>query len=344
MSGTSLDGVDVCLCRFENKTSLSYEILQAETIAYTDAWKTRLKDAIHLSGEALIRLHHEYGNFLGHLVLDFMRRNGIDEPVVIGSHGHTVHHRPDEAFTFQAGHGGNIAHITGMTCVYDFRTQDMILGGRGAPLVPIGDRLLFGDYNYHLNLGGFSNISFENSSGTTIGCDLTSVNTVLNHYASKAGYSYDEGGKMARSGRLIPELLDSLGKMRFYQNPCNALGIENVHSEVLPLIEGYHLSPKNILRTYTEHIAMEIGKHLDKGTCLVTGGGAYNDFLMERLREHSKAQIILPDKALIDYKEALIFALLAKLRLQNEVNVLASVTGARHDHSSGIIAFAKLLR
>jgi len=220
--------------------------------------------------------------------------------------------------------------------VYDFRSQDVILGGQGAPLVPVGDRLLFAEFRYRVNLGGFSNISYE-EHGKTVAYDITAVNTVLNHYASRLGKAYDEGGNLARSGKLIMPLFEQLDTLSFYRSGKPSLGYEQVRDEILPLINMFEAEVPDILHTYTEHIAAKIGSELKGGEALFTGGGVYNRYLIERINHYSKARIKIPGELLVDYKEALIFALLGMLRIREEVNVYASVTGASRDHSSGTV-------
>jgi anhydro-N-acetylmuramic acid kinase len=206
--------------------------------------------------------------------------------------------------------------------------------------VPIGDRLLFADYDYCLNLGGFSNVSFE-QDGRRIAFDLTPVNTVLNFYANQLGLAYDDGGTLARSGNLNENLLASLNQLDYYQKPFpKSLGYEYVKSVVLPLLETYPIALEDQLHTFTEHIAFQMGRAIPnpKGKMLVTGGGAYNRYLMERMQEYlPQLELVIPEEKTLEFKEALIFALLGVLKLRNEINVLSTVTGARHDHSSGII-------
>ena len=117
------------------------------------------------------------------------------------------------------------------------------------------------------------------------------------------------------------------------------MGVEWVNSKVLPLLEKYNSnSVENLLNTYTIHIASLIGKNFDYGqNVLVTGGGAKNNFLIKKIRENQFANFIVPSEVIIDYKESIIFGFLGVLRLRNEVNCLASVTGSVRNHSSGNI-------
>lgn len=341
MSGTSLDGTDLARIVFENKDGKwSFEIKEATTLPYSPEWVQRLKKAVDFSAEELDILDREYTLLLSDLIKGFIKENSLYGIDAVCSHGHTIQHRPHEGYTLQIGNLPEIATLTSQKVVCDFRIQDVKMGGQGAPLVPIGDRLLFREYRFCLNLGGFSNISFE-EGGKRVAFDICPVNTVLNHYASFLGAAYDDGGSLAGTGEIIPGLLDALNSLEFYSLPYpKSLGFEFVKGTVLPLIDQYGNPAEDKLRTFTEHIAIQIAatikKYGEDGGLLITGGGAYNTFLIRRLREMLPATTItIPDDKTIQFKEALIFGLLGVLRLRNEVNVLGSVTGAQKDHSSG---------
>ncbi len=341
MSGTSLDGVDLSHIHFTNENEKwRFEILESETISYSEYWLNQLKNAVTFSETALLELNENYTDLLGKIIASFIKKNNLKNLDAVCSHGHTILHQPQNGFTLQIGNLPNIATITQQTVVCDFRVQDVELGGQGAPLVPIGDQILFSDYDYCLNLGGFSNISFEQNN-TRIAFDISPVNTVLNYYANTLGLDYDNKGQLARSGKINSELLSKLNDLDYYKKPFpKSLGFEFVKETVLPLVEKYAIVIEDKMRTFTEHIAMQIENVLDgkKGKLLITGGGAYNDFLLERTQHYlPKIEIIIPDTKILEYKEALIFALLGVLKLSGEINVLSSVTGAKFDHSSGMI-------
>lgn len=341
MSGTSLDGIDLAYIQFSvSEKEYNYLILKAETIAYSDNWLEKLRQAIHYSDSDLKTLNKEYTEYLSSTISNFIVKNKIDNIDAIGSHGHTIKHRPDLGYTLQIGNLPSIKQYLPYPIICDFRVQDVVLGGQGAPLVPIGDELLFASYTYCLNLGGFSNISF-NKQGKRIAFDLSAVNTVLNYYANQLRLPYDDKGINARYGDLNKELLNDLNALDFYSKPYpKSLGLEFVQSKILPLIESYDIDIADKLRTFTEHIAIQIanGLPIKSGKLLITGGGAYNDFLIELLRNKlPNVEIVIPDALTIEFKEALIFGFLALLRLQGKINVLASVTGASHNHSSGVI-------
>jgi len=339
MSGTSLDGLDLCYSRFsENAGKWNFKILKSETIPYPEIWENKLRNAFYLSSPELLALNSEYGFYLGQKAEEFIKKNKIEKLDVISSHGHTVFHQPEKKFTLQIGDGRAIKLVTGIPVVYDFRTQDVLLGGNGAPLVPIGDELLFSEFDACLNLGGFSNISFRKKE-KRIAFDICPVNIILNDYAQKLGKKYDENGDFARNGNTDTTLLQLLNQLKFYQQESpKSLGTEWLNENVSPLLSGKN--PETVLATFTQHIAIQISEvfkknHLKK--ILVTGGGSYNSYLIELLKKNSDSEIILPEKDSIEFKEALIFGFMGILRIQNKINVLASATGSYEDHSSGIV-------
>ncbi len=342
MSGTSVDGLDIAICEFIPKANgLDWKILKADTILYDKNWNAKLRNAHNLKGEDLIRLHHEYGVYLGSLVSAFLADSGISKKKirVISSHGHTVFHQPENGFTFQLGHGASIAAESGLPVVCDFRVQDVVMGGQGAPLVPIGDQLLFAEYDFCLNIGGIANISLENN-GQRVAWDICPANMVLNYLSQHLGKPYDDKGVIAAHGSIIPDLYDQLNELNYYSQAApKTLGREWVEKEVFALLDNYKNPIADKLTTFTEHVAFQIIKVAEKydgKRILVTGGGAYNDFLIERINKLSGVTVIVPDTQLINYKEALIFALLGYLKKANKHNILSSVTGAQKNHISGV--------
>ena len=340
MSGTSLDGLDIAVVEFSvNDSRYSFSIKKAATLPYSETWYANLKNAHLLSAAALKKLDAEYGSWLGEVVRDFIIRNKIQGLDFIASHGHTVHHQPEKKITVQIGNGPQLAKATGAPVVCDFRVQDVLLGGQGAPLVPIGDALLFSEYDACLNLGGFANISFE-KSGKRLAFDICAANIALNPLAQRLGHDFDEGGNIARSGNLLPDLLGELNSLAYFgQKPPKSLGREWTDAEVLPLLNSRYKS-EDLLHTFCVHVAQQIGivcKNEGLKNVLVTGGGAFNRFLMDETRGQTRTEFILPEEELITHKEALIFAFLGLLRWLDRPNCLASVTGAPADHSSGRI-------
>lgn len=338
MSGTSLDGLDMAACRFRVENGRwNYSILKAETIVYIPEWKNKLAMAHLLDGKGLTALDRSYGTWLGNTVRRFCEEHRI-MPDLIASHGHTILHMPERGYTLQIGHGGCLAAASGFMTISDFRSGDVAKGGQGAPLVPAGDRHLFPEFDACLNLGGFANISFEVGNTRSAG-DICPVNIVLNYMAEKKGYEYDPDGNMGRSGYLNPGLLEALNNLEFYKQPMpRSLGREWVESSVLPLLQKYPDTIENQMSTFYDHIALQISGFLKKGnSVLVTGGGAFNTYLMERLKNLCGSNLIKPDIMLVKYKEALIFAFLGVLRIRNEVNCMKTVTGASQDSSSGAL-------
>ena len=340
MSGTSLDGIDIAYVKINNTNNYTFEILNAATIPYTKEWKSALKEGFHLSGEKLNKLDADYGVFLGETIQNFIEENNIKNIDLIASHGHTIYHNPANNYTLQIGNGPYITSITGIKSICNFRTQDVALGGQGAPLVPIGDLLLFSEYDYCLNLGGFSNISM-NENNQRIAYDICPVNIVLNHYVTSLNLEYDDKGLIAGSGTIDLSLLNELNSLPFYNDlKPKSLGYEFIVETIFPIIDKYRLEIKDILRTFIEHVAMQITRKVDSNSSkniLVAGGGAYNTFLIERMQYYTKTKLIIPNDTIINYKEALVFALLGFLKDEGKNNCLKSVTGASKDHSSGVI-------
>jgi anhydro-N-acetylmuramic acid kinase len=376
MSGTSVDGLDIALCRFRKGVTRGmtgrnepvrlpgggsggnqargsdggsggsertggyisdwvFEIIDAETISWPDSsWPEKLKEAETAGGYALMELHRDFGKFTGNAVNSFLKRTNGNKtrgirPDIIASHGHTIFHRPGEGITLQIGDGAVIAAITGITTVSDFRRLDVALGGQGAPLVPVGDELLFGNYDYCLNLGGFANISF-NQSGARHAFDVCPANIVLNRLARQAGRQYDLDGEIAASGTVVPELFDSLGNIEYYRlEGPRSLGREWVDDVFMPVADSFPVPVNDKMRTICEHIASRVSASMqnrsDDASMLITGGGAKNKFLSGLIMKKSApVNSVIPGDDLVDFKEALIFAFLGVLRTRNEVNCLAS--------------------
>lgn len=345
MSGTSLDGLDLCACEFKGTDNLiEFKIIHAETLAYSDEWRNKLNNAANLSGEKLTKLHHDLGVYFGNVVQDFIGRTQLT-PSLISSHGHTIFHQPQLGFTLQIGSGANIAAITGIDTVCDFRTKDVALGGQGAPLVPIGDQYLFGNYEACLNLGGIANVSYF-QEGKRIAFDICPVNMALNFYAEKINLSYDNKGQIAATGKVLEDLLRHLNQLSFYfETGPKSLGKEWFEKHFLPVIADYEKENNSeiadILCTLVEHIAIQNSRIFSdgniKGPVLVSGGGALNDFLISRIIANTDTEIFIPDADVINYKEALIFALLGWLYSENKTNTMGSATGACKDSIGGAL-------
>lgn len=337
MSGTSLDGIDIAHITFtKQKNKWLYKLGECQTIKYNPEWRETLKE-LHLKTKEKIEIADKnYAYLIAETTNSFIKKNQLKIDFIC-SHGHTVLHQPRKKLTLQIGNGNIISKQCGISVINDFRSLDVKLGGQGAPLVPIGDKLLFSEYKYCVNLGGFSNISFEYKKNR-IAFDICPTNIVLNQYASELGYEYDENGKNARDGIINSLLLEELNRIDYYSRKGpKSLGIEWVNKKFTPIINKYNECPKNVLKTCVEHFAFQIGKHLKNNQCLLTGGGAFNQFLVERIKHHSKAKIVVPNIKLVEFKEALIFGFLGVLKLNNQVNCLKSVTGASKDSVGGQI-------
>ncbi len=340
MSGTSLDGLDLVLVDFWlEKNKWRFEIEISDTVTYDCQWQERLAYAHRLSPKKLDELDDDYSLKLYELLSDFILKHNIGQVDAVCSHGHTVLHQPDKGFTLQIGNQNLLSEMLGCTLVCDFRVQDVENGGQGAPLVPVGDYLLFSDYSVAMNLGGFANLT-RMDKGPLIAYDICALNTVINRLVARENLKFDDDGQLARQGKRIGELLEELDNIAYYhvEGP-KSLGIENVEKDIWPLVLKYqdHLT-KDLLSTYIEHvskiIALEIG---DAKSVLVTGGGTFNTFLLESIKKYNQSQLVIPDKTIIEYKEAVVFGLLGVLRLRQENNIYASITGCPKDHCSGKI-------
>lgn len=346
MSGTSLDGLDIALCSFDySNNQFEYTIHAAETIDYSEEIKNKLNIAQSLNGLELTTLDRTYGKYLGEQVNQFLKNHSSYKIDFIASHGHTVFHNPADSYTLQIGSGACIYAETLIPTLCDFRSVDVALGGQGAPLVPIGDYYLFSKYSGCINLGGFANISFH-SKDKMVAYDICATNIVMNELCKEIHLKYDEGGNIARKGKMISTLYEELYALKFFHSkPPKSLGREWVEKYVFPILSNYQSHPiEDRLHTFVQHISTQIIRSTQNPeseqsqSYLVTGGGAYNRFLIELCNEKStNTTFVVPDKLTIEFKEALIFGFLGYLKLSNEVNSLKSVTGARIDSIGGAL-------
>lgn len=344
MSGTSGDGLDLAFAHFEFNEKWSFNIERAETCSFPQYLGEKLATAHLFNGQELAQLDVDFGKWMGNQVRGFCEKYHL-KPDAVASHGHTVFHQPSNGFSLQIGNGWALHQASGQKVINDFRMLDVQLGGQGAPLVPIGDRLLFSEVDFCINLGGISNISME-YEGKRIAFDCSPFNLLLNTEAQKLGKPFDESGKIARSGEVNLTLLETLNRIPFYsKNSAKSLGREDMERDFSPLIEKSGLSPADTLSTLVEHFAYQIGMVIrifskkETPSILLTGGGAYHQYFVERLDHYLKHNWISvnADSELIEFKEALIFAFLGVLKLRNETNCLASVTGASRDNCGGTV-------
>lgn len=333
MSGTSLDGIDLAICSFYKKHKWEFNIEKSKTIKYSKYWRITLAHLHKENKKIISRIDIEYGKFLGKTIHNYLENEKID---FIASHGHTIFHQPKNKLTLQIGDGNTIANITKIKTINNFRNLDVSLSGQGAPLVPIGDLHLFREYKYCVNLGGFANISIKNN-GIIKAFDICPVNIVLNNICKRLFLEFDNYGSIAKKGKLIKDLLNSLNSLRFYKKkPPKSLAREWVDEFITPLLlEKY--KPQDLLHTFSEHIAIQIGKFLKDKSVLFTGGGVFNYYLISRISYYSKSKIIIPNQTIVNFKESLIFAFLGVLKTRNEINCLQSVTGAKKDNCGGEI-------
>lgn len=339
MSGTSLDGVDLAICQVDDGIC---RIEAADTVPYPPEWKLRLANLEHSSALEYAKANVELGAFFGQTINDFVSSTHLAIEA-IASHGHTIFHQPQIGLTTQIGDGDAIAAATGLPVVSNFRTLDVALGGQGAPLVPIGDETLFGQYDACLNLGGIANISYR-EGGKRVAFDICPCNMALNYLAALLGLDYDSDGNHARSGHLVEPLLAALDALDYYRaEPPKSLGKEWFTDSFRPLLDRYiGEGVDNCMRTVVEHVARQVARVANAkgvGSMLITGGGAFNAYLAERFKAlMPMVELTIPDKLIVNYKEAMIFAYLGYLRLKGRVNTLASVTGAKEDSVGGTIS------
>ncbi|MGE0089226.1 MAG: anhydro-N-acetylmuramic acid kinase [Bacteroidales bacterium] len=339
MSGTSLDGLDIVWVQFEKNNLWNFKIKKSTTIKYSSELSSKLLYANQLTGLDLVKLSKDFGRFIGTNVNDFIK--DFDCKIdFIASHGHTVFHQPDKGITLQIGDGNEIVTTTGLQTICDFRSLDVALGGQGAPLVPIGDRHLFADFDFCINIGGFANISFEKDN-KRLAYDICPANIVLNHLVKPIGHEFDKDGEIARSGNFCKELYQELNELDYYELSFpKSLGREWLEGNFFPVLDKYDITTDDKLNTVCYHIANQIVKSTNlfqSGKILITGGGAYNSYLIELIKNKSKHQLVIPDKQIVEYKEALIFAFLGLLKINNQINCMASVTGAQRDSCCGVI-------
>jgi len=341
MSGTSLDGLDVCLCEFEKNENWSFKIIDSATFEFGELLSTKLRKSIQYSAIEFIELHKEFAKFCGETINNFKGDRKVD---LIASHGHTSIHLPNKQLNFQLGDGAVLTAITKLPVVCDFRSVDIALGGQGAPLVPAGEKFLFNDFDAFLNIGGFANISFFQKK--IIAFDICPANYVLNYYSKKSGKNFDDKGDFGKCGKTNIDLLNKLNNLTYYNlTPPKSLSDHWVFDNFYKIVDSFNIDNFDVLNSLYHHISHQISKQINlfgAKKILVTGGGAYNNFLIDLINRKSNAEIIIPQQNIIEYKEALVFAFLGLLRWLNIPNCLSSVTGAEFDNIGGAIYNCKI--
>lgn len=349
MSGSSLDGLDIVFAQLEEvRGKWSYEIKNAECIVYNEDWLSDLAHAANKNVPEFLRLNTAYGRYIGEQVNQFIEKYSLHHQVhFIASHGHTVFHEPHNGTTSQIGDGATIAAVTGLPVISDLRALDIALGGQGAPIVPVGDRLLFGEYDYWLNIGGIANITVPDND-KSLAFDICPANQILNGLAAEEGMLMDEGGAMARSGNILSTIFTRLNNIDYYQQPApKSLSNEMAKEMIFPILRESQHATKDLLHTMTLHIAEQVARAISQypsarqePKLLVTGGGAFNTYLIEKIQEALAPQHVsveVPEETVVKFKEALVMALIGALRWREETNVFSSVTGASRDSISGAL-------
>lgn len=353
MSGSSLDGLDIVFAELEESSSTwNYEINAAACYEYNDEWKQKLSNAKNINAYEYFLLNAAYGKYLAECVNKFIEENGLHHQIqLIASHGHTVFHEPQHGVTTQLGCGATLAALTGINVVNDLRIMDVALGGQGAPIVPMGEKLLFPEFDFYLNIGGIANLSFQYQK-EFIAFDVCPANRVLNMLANKEGKVFDEDGNIAAGGQIITSLLNKLNELDYYKLPAPKSLSNNFGTDVVyRLIESFNIKTADAFRTYTAHIVYQLQQSIqniitnknfeqNRFKLLITGGGAFNNFLIERIKEnltYLNIEVIIPGNNIVQYKEALIMALLGVLRWREENTVIASVTGASRSSIGGAV-------
>lgn len=359
MSGSSLDGLDIAYCAFEveqletNELYVhDWEILAAETIAFSQTWCDRLSQLSDQNALVFAKTHTYFGHYLGDIVSDFILRHQLT-PDFIASHGHTIFHDPMGRMTMQIGDGAALAAITGFPVISNFRNQDIAIDGEGAPVAPIVDKYLLPGHDFYLNLGGIANITCVLPQ-KTVAFDICPANQLLNALANKLNLEYDEGGQIAAAGQVLPDLLKRINKGDFY-GKSYPKSLDNAwsHTAILSQLEDQTpVAIPNQLCTFVEHIAYQIAFAIkqvirkekaekENYSLLATGGGAFNVYLMERIQAHcrkiAEVEVVIPNPDIIQFKEAVLMAWMGLMRVENMPNVLQSVTGAKRDSINGAI-------
>ncbi|MDG1337747.1 MAG: anhydro-N-acetylmuramic acid kinase [Flavobacteriaceae bacterium] len=344
MSGTSIDGIDLVYANFVFNKYWSFKILESKTYQYNNDWQKILKNLSDKDLDSIKLIDKSYTKLLSKYILKFIDDFSIKKIDFISSHGHTALHDPLNSITYQIGNLKDLSAYIGLKVICDFRLQDVKLGGQGAPLVPVGEKYIFPEYDTLINLGGFANITIK-SNNNLIAYDICPVNIVFNHLSNLIDLKYDHKGKIALSGKLNIELFNCLQSLDYYKQVSpKSLGVEWVNQIIFPIINSFSEIPlEDLLNTFSKHFASQIADNIKStGKILITGGGAYNDYLIQNIKDLTGSEIIIPNSEIIEYKEALIFGFLGVLKDLNINNCYSSVTGAIKDHSSGNIFIPKI--
>ncbi len=354
MSGSSLDGLDIAFCTFTIKALPTFEVVNwkinaSNTVAYSKAWQKKLMELPQSSALDFVETHAKFGHYLGQLVQQFLSEHALT-PDLIVSHGHTIFHYPERQFTVQIGDGAAIASITGYPVVSDVRAMDVSSGGQGAPIAPIADRYLLSEFDFCLNTGGIFNITYQ-SDKHSVALDITGANQILNTLANEMDLPYDASGAIARTGTVNITLLEQSNTFDYFlEEYPKSLDNQWVRENLTQLFKNFDAAVSDRLRTACEHIVFQTRQSVQQifekeklpkdrvYKMIVTGGGAFNTFLMELLVEGlPEIQVVLPDKEMIENKEALLMALMGVMRIESVPNCIHTVTGAVRSVIGGVV-------
>lgn len=351
MSGSSLDAIDMALVRFEidqHSSIASWKLLHTHAEPLSQEWKDRLVRLPRMDLQEFFQTDAELGRWIGSLCQTFNAQTNI-VPDAIASHGHTVMHNPSEGYTVQVGNPAGIAQESGCTVISDFRSNDIAAGGQGAPLAPVVEHYLFPGFDFYLNLGGIANLTYRSKKDEWKAWDIAPANQLLNYLAQKVGQPYDNGGMLARNGKISDTLLSAL-RLPLPLPLTKAFSLDNtwVQEKYMPVLDHADVVIADQLATVTEFIASAIGTQI-QSLCkpaaemqlFITGGGAHNLYLIERITSHiAPIQCVLPERTVMDFKEAMLMSVCGMLRILHIPNAFASVTGASQDTINGKITSA----
>ena len=361
ISGTSMDGIDAALVDF---SSGAPELVEKHEHPWPDDVRQQLLAVRDLPDDKLHTLRDfdiQLGEFFAEATLKLLDKAGIgaDEIIAIGNHGQTIRHRPEieQPFTLQIGDAQTLANITGIRVIDDFRSADVRAGGQGAPLAPAFHEAIFRNSQTDigvLNLGGFANLTLlpADPDLPVTGFDTGPASTLLDVWMLKTqNQPFDKNGDFARSGEINNALLAQLlSDDYFEQSPPKSTGFELFNLDWLNArLDHHQLSDADVQATLCELSARSVADAVKRfapeiSQLLVCGGGVHNVYLMERIQTHlpsckvesTKTQGLNPD-----FIEAMLFAWLAKCRLDNEVIKLSSITGASQNGLAGEITEVK---
>lgn len=352
MSGSSLDGLDIALCRFEQDDlsgKLSFDLVDTAAIPFDENMMSRLGVGATMDVRSLKKLEVDLSRYIAESVNQFLEA-GAHTADYISCHGHTIWHVPEDGYTVQIGQGAIISELTGTPCICDLRSNDMAVGGQGAPVAPIVEQILFPEFDFYINLGGIANVSFH-SDQEVISWDSVPCNQILNHYASQKGLPYDDGGSLAESGKVDKGLKEAWMSLPYFgRSYPKSMDNTWVKNHFLAGASSFDVSIEDALATMVDvcvsqiqgdikdHVGDTGGQHLRK--CLITGGGAHNTYLVSQLSEvltHDDIEVIKPKDEIVDYKEAILMALMGFLRIEGISNTISSVTGARTNTIGGAV-------